>query len=81
MVRGSNNLPQNSYTATDQEKLTKKGVWSSFYSDNKCAENILSFQPIGERVHILRIKKNLRNIRFINIHAPTEDKQEEKDKL
>jgi hypothetical protein len=32
MVRGRNNRHQKSYTATDQEKIMKKGVWSSFYS-------------------------------------------------
>jgi hypothetical protein len=31
-LRGSNDRPQNSYTATDQEKLRNKGVWSSFYN-------------------------------------------------
>jgi hypothetical protein len=53
MVRGSNNQPQNSYTASDQEKLRREcGV--ALTVDNRSKENILSFQPIGDRICTLR---------------------------
>jgi hypothetical protein len=56
MVRGTNYRPQNSCAATNKEKLRKKGVGVACVVDNRCKENIFSFQPIGERVCTLRIE-------------------------
>jgi hypothetical protein len=54
----------------------------AFIIGNRCKENILSFQPISEKKRTLRKKKEFINITCKNIHAPTEDKeQEEKEKV
>ena len=38
----------------------------------------MSFTPINERICILRLKGKFPNITLINVHAPTEEKMEEK---
>jgi len=37
---------------------------------------ILGFEPISDRICKLRMKGKFYNITLINIHAPTEDKEE-----
>jgi exonuclease III len=41
-------------------------------------KNIMSFTPINERICTLRLKGKFHNITLINVHAPTEEKIEEK---
>jgi hypothetical protein len=36
--------------------------------------NVLDFKAVDERLYILRIKTKFHNQSFINIHAPTEEK-------
>ena len=38
---------------------------------------ILGFEPISDRICKLRVKGKFHNMTLINIHAPTEDKEEE----
>ena len=38
--------------------------------------NVLDFKAVDERICIWRIKTKIHNQGFINVHAPTEDKDE-----
>jgi hypothetical protein len=38
---------------------------------------ILGFEPISDRICKLRLKGKFHKITLINIHAPTEDKEED----
>jgi hypothetical protein len=38
--------------------------------------NILDFKAVDERICVLRIKTKFHNTIFINVHAPTEEKEE-----
>jgi exonuclease III len=38
---------------------------------------IIDFKPISERICTLRIRTKFVNMTFINVHAPTEEKEEE----
>jgi exonuclease III len=38
---------------------------------------VIGFEPLGMRMCYLRLKSRLFNIIIINVHAPTEDKEEE----
>jgi hypothetical protein len=44
-------------------------------------KNIMFFTPINERICMLRLKGKFHNITLINVHALTEEKIEEKDKV
>jgi hypothetical protein len=44
-------------------------------------KNIMSFTPINERICTLRVKEKFHNITLINVHAPTKENIEEKDKF
>jgi endonuclease/exonuclease/phosphatase family metal-dependent hydrolase len=41
----------------------------------------MSFTPINERICMLRLKGKFHNITLINVHSPTEEQIEEKDKF
>jgi hypothetical protein len=38
--------------------------------------SILGFQPFNERICKIRIKGKYQNISIVNVHAPTEDKDD-----
>ena len=38
--------------------------------------NVLDFKAVDERICVLRIKTKFQNVSFINVHAPTEEKEE-----
>jgi len=43
----------------------------------KASRSALRFSPISERICTLRIKGKFHNITFVNVHAPTEDAEDE----
>lgn len=47
--------------------LVKNNLWNS----------IIDFETINERISKLRIKSKWANLSLINVHAPTEDKEDE----
>ncbi|XP_037957450.1 craniofacial development protein 2-like [Teleopsis dalmanni] len=59
-------------------KMGRKGT--GFFIDKKNKGNIMSFEPIDERICKLQVKGEFNNITFINCYAPTEDREvEEKE--
>jgi len=51
---------------------------TGFMVRKEVEKNIMSFTAINERICILRPKGKFHNITLINVHAPTEEKMEEK---
>jgi exonuclease III len=53
-----------------------------FYVNTRFLPNILRFEPVSDRLCSIRVCGKFRNYSIINVHAPTEDKDdEEKDKF
>ena len=50
---------------------------TGFLVKKEIVKNILGFEPINERISKLRLKGKFYNITIINVHAPTEEKDEE----
>ena len=50
---------------------------TGFLAKKETVKNIMGFEPINERIYKLRLKGKYHNITIINIHAPTEEKDEE----
>lgn len=51
-----------------------------FVTGRKLIQKVLDWKPISPRLCVIRIKGKFRNISIINVHAPTEEKDEdEKD--
>ena len=68
--QGEAKIDLRTHTLTDWETSGKKVVWGK--------QIILGFQPNSDRKCILRMETKFRNTTFINIRAPTEEKEEEK---
>ena len=49
---------------------------TGFYVNKLILNNILDFQPISERICVLRVKSKFYNITLMSIHAPTEEKSD-----
>jgi len=49
---------------------------TGFVVDKKVKHIVLVFVPISERICCLRVKGRFFNMRIINVHAPTEDKED-----
>ena len=53
-----------------------------FYVNSRFLSYILHFEPVNDRLCWIRVRGKYRNYSIINVHAPTEDKNdEEKDKF
>jgi len=53
-----------------------------FYVSSRFLPNILLFEPVSDRLCWIRVRGKFRNYSIINVHAPTEDKDDErKDKF
>jgi hypothetical protein len=50
---------------------------TGFLVKKEIFKNIMGFEPINERISKLHLKGKYHNITIINIHAPTEEKDEE----
>jgi exonuclease III len=50
---------------------------TGFLAKKEVVKNIIGFEPINERICKLRLKGKYYNIKIINIHAPTEEKDED----
>jgi hypothetical protein len=50
---------------------------TAFLVDSKFTHMVINFTPINERLCVIRIKGRFFNYSLINIHAPTNDSEEE----
>jgi exonuclease III len=57
-----------------EEGTTEFGV--AFAVERNMKMNVLDFKAVEERICILRIETRFQNVSFINVHAPTEEKEE-----
>ena len=58
-----------------KEKGTREfGV--AFIVERNMKKNVLDFKAVDERICVLRIKTKFQNVSLINVHAPTEEKEE-----
>ena len=64
------------YYSCSQQKTGQFGT--GFMFKKEIEKNIMSFTPINERICTLRLKGKFYNITLINVHAPTEEKIEDK---
>jgi hypothetical protein len=48
----------------------------AFVVERNMKRNILDFKGVDERMCVLRIKTKFQNLSLINVHAPTEEKEE-----
>ena len=71
-------LNVHSITAVTQKKTGQLGT--GFMVRNEIKKNILSFEPYNERLCELWIKGKINNLSIISVHAPTEEKTDEKKK-
>lgn len=61
---------------------TRHEFGTAFIVNNKVKHLVIDFKPINPRMSCLRIRGKFFNISLINVHAPTEDKEdEEKDEF
>jgi hypothetical protein len=49
---------------------------AAFVVERNMQRNVLDFWAVDERICVLRIKIRFQNVSFINVHAPTEEKDE-----
>ena len=47
----------------------------AFIVERSMKWNVLDFKAVDERICVLRIKTKFQNVSFINVHAPTEEKE------
>jgi hypothetical protein len=48
----------------------------AFVVERNVKWNVLDFKAVDERICVLRIKTRSQNVSLINVHAPTEEKEE-----
>ena len=78
--KGHGQIKKNKYSiyySCSQQNTGQFGT--GFMVKKEIEKNIMSFTPINERICTLRLKGKFHNITLINVHAPTEEKIEEKD--
>jgi hypothetical protein len=47
----------------------------AYIVERNMKRNVLDFKAVDERICVLRIKTKFHNLSFINVHAPTEEKE------
>jgi exonuclease III len=57
-----------------EEGIRELGV--AFVVERNMKRNVLDFKAVDERMCVLRIKTKFQNVSFINVHAPTEEKEQ-----
>jgi exonuclease III len=78
--KGHGKIKKNKYSlycSCSQQNTGQFGT--EFMVKKEIEKNIMSFTLINERICTLRLKGKFRNIKLINVHAPTEEKIDEKD--
>jgi endonuclease/exonuclease/phosphatase family metal-dependent hydrolase len=63
------------FTVAKKRESEKGGV--AFVVEKNMKQNVLDFKAVDERICVLRIKTRFQNMSLINVHAPTEEKEEE----
>jgi exonuclease III len=53
----------------------------AFIVERNMKRNVLDFKAVDERICVLRIKTKFHNLSFINVHAPTEEKEEIENRI
>jgi hypothetical protein len=48
----------------------------AYIVERNMKRNVLDIKAVDERICVLRIKTKFHNLSFINVHAPTEEKEE-----
>jgi exonuclease III len=48
----------------------------TFVVERNMKQNITYFKAVDERTCVLRIKRKFQNVNLINVHSPTEEKEE-----
>ena len=48
----------------------------AFVVERNTKQNVLDFRAVNEQMCVLRIKTKFQNLSLINVHAPTEEKEE-----
>jgi hypothetical protein len=61
----------------EDQQQTEKRSGTAFQVDSKFNRIVKNFTPINERLYVIRIKGRFFNYSLINIHAPTNDSEEE----
>jgi exonuclease III len=67
------------YISFSQQNTGQYGT--GFTVKKEIEKNIMSFTPINETICTFGLKGKIHNVTLINVHAPTEEKIEEKDKF
>ena len=65
------------YNVYSSSHSTKHEFGTAFFVDSQLNHLVLNFTPINERLCVLRIKGRFFNYSLINMHAPTNDSEEE----
>jgi hypothetical protein len=80
-TRWTKSTPQaftsNGYNIYTSSLTNKHEFGTAFFVDSKVNHLVTNFTPINERLCILRVKGGFFNNSLINIHAPTNDSEEE----
>jgi exonuclease III len=67
----------NGYNIYTSSLANNHGFGTTFLVDSKFNHMVINLTPINERLCVIRIKGKFFNYSFINIHAPTNDSEEE----
>ena len=67
----------NGYNIYTSSQTNKHEFGTVFFVDSKVNHLVTNFTPISERLCVLRLKGRFFNYSLINIHAPTNDSEEE----
>jgi exonuclease III len=67
----------NGYNIYTSSLANNHGFGTAFLVDSKFNHLVINFTPINERLCVIRIKGRFFNYSLINIHAPTNDSEEE----
>jgi exonuclease III len=58
------------------KEMRRREFEVAFVVERKMKWNVLDFKAVDERMCVLRIKTKFQNLSLINVHAPTEEKEE-----
>jgi hypothetical protein len=67
----------NGYNIYTSSLANNHGFGAAFLVDSKFNHMVINFTPINERLCVIRIKGKIFNYSHSNIHAPTNDSEEE----